>query len=439
MIKKETSLPKVESTHLLRRTAKIFTAFFAVFVLLSFVTGCKSSADNRIIIWTNCREFAQYAELFNRTHKDNNAVIVYKENPAASLPPAKDELIPDLIIGPWLRNDNIDDNFRPLDYIFDNQILNTSVFYPQMLEAGIKDDRQFLFPVSFNLPVMMFSKDNEELITENYTLTLEQIREIGSEYNSKNYRDVYQQIGFTPLSNEGFLCLAAKLNDADFREEEGKITYSVPKLVDTAEKLKDWVVTENTSPQEEEDFAFKYLYMPDYRQIKSDKTLFAYTTSNELFKILKDQSSEIDYRWISEDGRIPMEDSFVMMGIYKDCENQVGATEFIKWFFNEKSQKSILERKEKFDLDTELFGIAEGFSSLKNVTEHILPLFYTELLTNIPSSQMVSVPNQLPPQWNTYKKYVIDAYLRNYIWAEEGEKIPSLNDLEKEWHKKVFS
>lgn len=439
MVKKISNLSKNKKIAYSNRIVKVIAVALASIILLLGFTGCKSKTDNRIIIWTSCSEFAQYAEMFNRTHKDNNAVIVYKKNPAASLPPAKDEHVPDIVIGSWLRNDKIDDSFKSLDYIFDNQVLNTDKFYFQMLEAGKKDNTQYLFPVSFNLPVIMFAKENEDLVTEGYTLTTQQVREIGAEFNTKNYRDLFRKIGFTPLSNEGFLYLSAKLYGADFRDEQGKIVYNSQKLDVAADELKDWVVTENTSAQVEEDFAFKYLYMPDYRRIKSGKTLFAYTTSDKLFKIMKEQDSEIDYRWVAENSQIPIEDSFVMMGIYKKSENQIGATEFIKWFFNEENQRAILERKEDFNLDTDLFGIAGGFSTLKDVTEHVLPTFYTQLLTNIPPAQMLSVPNQLPPQWDSYKEYVVDKYLRNYIWAREDSKLPTIPELEKEWRKKVFN
>ena len=72
------------------------------------LSGCANKAgsrkrtvyqQNRIVIWTSCREFAQYIELFNRQHTDNCAILVYKENPALSLPPAKDENPPDIIVG----------------------------------------------------------------------------------------------------------------------------------------------------------------------------------------------------------------------------------------------------------------------------------------------------------------------------------------------------
>ena len=405
------------------------------------LTGCrknKATEEHRVVIWTSCSEFAQYIELFNKTHKDNRAILVYKDNSALSLPPAKDELVPDIIVDSWLRNEAFNRSFCSLDYLFDNQILTSEIFYSQLLEAGRRKHVQYLLPVSFNLPAIIFSNENKDLVTDSYTLTMQQIREISSPFNQKNKNDSYTRMGFTVLSNPDFTYLATKLNGVKFHEEKGQIVWDEAKLQQTANLLKEWIVTDNGSVQIEEDFAFKYLFMPNYRQVTSGRTLFAYTNSASLFKMLKEQNLDIDYRWIVQDKSIPISDSLMMMGIYKDCNNKVGATEFIRWFFQSESQREILERKESMGLETEMFGISGGFSSVRDVTEHILPVYYTHLLTNLPPSQMFSLPQILPPRWESYKSMVVEPYLHNAVSALEGESIPSIQDLEQEYHKKVF-
>lgn len=418
-----------------------FFKILSIFTLLFFLFSCKAQLPEqkkRVVIWTSCSEFVQYIELFNKTHKENNAILVYKENPALSIPPASDETPPDIIIGSWLRNDKPYKNFKPLDYIFYNKILSSDVFYQQLFEAGQKNNVQFLLPVSFNLPAIVFSQKNKELVPDNYTLTLEQIRKTASEFNTKNKKGAFTKIGFTPLSNNDFLYLSTKIFKVDFREEKEKIIWNSDKLKKTTDALKDWIYTENESAQTEMDFAFKYLFMPYYRQVISDRTLYAYTTSDQLFKTIKNQDFGIDYRWIVQDKKIPIEDSMIMLGIYKDCQNQPGATEFISWFFDADNQQMILERKEKLNLDTELFGISGGFSSVRDVTEHILPVFYTHLLTNLPPSQMLSVPQKLPARWDSYKSLVVEPYLRSIITAQTEDTVMSMEDLESEWRRKVF-
>ena len=376
--------------------------------------------------------------MFNRQHKDNCAILVYKENPALSLPPAKDENPPDIIVGSWLRTDAPQKNFKSLSYLFDTKKLTSDIFYPQLLDSGKRKKVQYLLPVSFNLPAVIFSTDNKELIPENYNLSLEQIRQTASAFNEKNKKDAYTKIGFTPLGNNDFLYLVAKMKGADFHEEKGEIIWNGQSLLNSVSALRDWVYKENTSPQIEEDFTFKYLFMPYYRQVSSGRTLYAYTTSDSLFKTLKEQDLSIDYRWVVDNKSIFIEDSCTMMGVYKKAENQVGATEFISWFFQSENQRKILEAKEEMHLETDLFGIAGGFSSLRDVTEHILPIYYNQLLTNLPPSQILTVPQKLPARWDSYRTLVVEPYIKAAVTLQEGESAPTIYDYEKEWRKKVF-
>jgi hypothetical protein len=123
------------------------------------------------------------------------------------------------------------------------------------------------------------------------------------------------------------------------------------------------------------------------------------------------------------------------MGIYKKAGNEQGATEFLSWFFDSQNQEAILERKIDMNLNNEMFGIADGFSSLRDVTEHILPIYYNQLLTNLPPAGLLKVPQKLPARWDSYKSVVVEPYLNAAITTDE--KV-SIADFEAEWRKKVF-
>ena len=415
------------------RIKLISTFLLASVSVLMF--SCSEPVESRIVIWTSCAEFAQYTELFNSTHPGSNAVIVYKQNPAEDLPPAKDELAPDIVIGSWLRTDKTNRQFKSLDYLFDRQIISSSMFYTQLLEAGKVRKTQYLLPVSFNLPALIFADSNKEYITENYTLSLNQIKAIGLNYNQQNNKGVFTRIGFIPSVNQDFLYLTTKLYGVDFRQEKNQIVWSDLRLRNTVTFVKDWINTNNGSIQEEQDFAYKYLSMPDYRAVTSGRTLLAYTTSNNMFTSIKAQELDIDYRWIIGDDFIPIEDSFSMIGIYDKARNEQGATEFLSWFFNAQNQQEILERKIKMGLNNEMFGIADGFSSLREVTEHVFPIYYNQLLTNLPPAHLLKVPQKLPSRWDSYKSVVVEPYLSNAI--TENSKA-SIKEYEAEWRKKVF-
>lgn len=421
---------------------KLFFCLITIITFSAIFTSCEEKPKDRIIIWTDCSEFAQYCELFNKTHPDNKAVLVYKENPALAIPPAKDELPPDIIIGSWLRSDYTQKYFKSLDYLFDHQNLSYSIFYEQLINAGKVRKHQYLLPVSFNLPAIIFSNQNSNLITDNYNLTPAQLRLISSEFNQQNKNGNYTKIGFIPSADSNFLYTLAKLNGANFREEKNEILYDKDSMEFTINYLRDWIEKENTSAQVEQDFAFKYLFMPDYRQVTSGRTLFASTTSSYLFKTMKDMNLDIDYRWLADGSStpntIPIEDNFTMLGIYKDAQNQPGASEFITWFFDSTTQEQIISRKVQLQLNTELFGIAGGFSSIRDVTEHILPIYYTHLLTNLPPAENLIVPEKLPARWDTYRNNVIEQYISTSITTEDLDSVPSMAEYEAEWQKKVF-
>lgn len=410
--------------------------FAAIFLAASFLLcSCDEPEQSRIIIWTSSAEFAQYTELFNFTHPGSNAVIVYKENPAQELPPAKDELPPDIVIGSWLCTDKTQKQFKSLDYLFDRQTISSSMFYSQLLEAGKIRKTQYLLPVSFNLPAVIFAESNKDYISENYTMTLDQIKAAGLSYNEKNKKGTFSRIGFLPSANDDFLYLTTKLYRVDFREEKGQIVWSDLRLRNVVSYDRDWIINTNSSAQEEQDFAYKYLFMPDYRQVTSGRTLLAYTTSNKMFGYMKSQELNIDYRWIAGDDFIPIEDSLLMTGIYTKARNEQGATEFLTWFFDSENQKEILERKIQMELNNEMFGIADGFSSLRDVTEHVLPIYYNQLLTNLPPAQLLKVPQKLPARWDSYKSVVVEPYLNAAITTDSKT---SMGEYEAEWRKKVF-
>lgn len=419
----------------------IKSLFLILLALLCLnLTSCdeEENNSNRVVIWTSCREFAQYQELFNNTHVDCKVILVYKENPALSLPPAKDELSPDIIVGSWLNSEDIISNFRSLDYLFDRKNISSSRFYSTLLNAGKKRNTQYLLPVSFNIPCVIFSEDNSNLITDNYTLTLDQIKNISQAYNTTKKSGAFTRMGFTPICNDSFLYLVAKLFETNFNVDDGKIIYNKAKLKESIDYLKNWTLTANKSVQAELDFSFKYLQSPIYRQITSGKTLFAYTTSSELFKIAQEQDINLDYRWISQNGKIPVEDDMLMLGIYKKTENLANASEFITWFFHTETQDSILKRKSSLSLDTDSFGIAGGYSSIPEVTEKILPTYYTHAISNLPPAGLLSFESKYNARWATYETKVIQPYIRDTLTSENNEPPQDFSEYEKEWQKKVF-
>ncbi len=399
-------------------------AVLSVFTL----AGCKKKPENRLVIWTDNSEFAPFIELYNKAHKQK-AVIVYKENIADSLPPEQSELQPDIIVGSLLKNNKVKKNFIALDFLFNRKYLSSNDFYKTLLKYGSVGHHQYLLPVSFNIPAMIFSTENKNLIKNNYTISLEELRESGAAFNKKNKKGNYTAIGFAPQSNSNFIYTTAQLLGANFREDKNKsFSWNKDSVDETIRYLKEWISSENTSPQIESDFVYKYLSETPDKQVTSGRTLFSFVTSDRLFSMSAAQLAKIDFRWLNHNGLIPVEDSMISMGIAKDTKKALLASEFISWFFSTETQHVFIERKMNSNLDTSQFGIAGGFSSLSDVNEHILPVYYPAMLTNIPQAGTFSVSDKKPTTWNKIKYRVIIPYLSDAVQAEDGKNIATMEE-----------
>lgn len=412
-------------------------SFLLAFSLVGLFYSCSSSVKNSatFIIWTDRQEIVSYTELFNSLQNKIKAVVVYKPRLSNSLPPAKDEEKPDLVIGSWLKNERTRKNFRPLDNLLSPDAVNASTIYAPLLEYGKTAGKQYLLPVSFNLPLVLFAAKNEYLLPDNYSLTLDQIRDTAANFNNKNKNDFYVKMGFAPSWDKEFLYTVTKNFAPCFKEKGTSFIWNDENLLKAVRYIRTWTEEKNTSVTAEQDFQFKYLYTPKYRQVTEERILFAYSTSGEIFNHSFEQIGDIDYRWITINQKTPVEDDIVSMAIYKNSKNPQASQKFIVWFFNENSQKMMLDRTAQMNLASSTFGIASGFSSLRSVNEHFFPTYYRNLLGNLPSEKTLSEPQAFPSRWSSLKERVIYPYLFDALKSNSTTESKELQDLLNAWAK----
>jgi len=65
------------------------------------------------------------------------------------------------------------------------------------------------------------------------------------------------------------------------------------------------------------------------------------------------------------------------------------------------------------------FGIAGGFSAIREVTEKVFPLYYAALKDHAPPAEKIGAPTVLPVEWPELKSDVIGPWLRETL-AREG-------------------
>lgn len=408
--------------------------FIAVFVC-SLLSACKNAEDSIAVIWTDRIEFISYCEAFNSAQSRYRITVSYKENPADALMDASEQ--PDIVIGPWLRGDATRVKFSKLGGLLSQKKINPDIFYPLLFELGNSNGSQYLLPVSFNLPTIIFSASQKNIVKTNFTLSLEEMRELAAAYNKKNGSE-YTKMGFSPRWDTDFLYVTAQGLDVSFEETQNLFSWNDKMLQELITDTRRWSQEVNTNAAAEDEFKFKYLYDPPYTLITNGRCLFWYLPSDKLFSLNNERLKSLDYRWMNYNGKTPIQDEIIYAGICKKAKNTAAAQAFLLWFFNEESQKNLLARSQTDNMIAPSFGLAGGFSSLKNVTENIFPVYYPLLLKHLPQTDDFSAPHILPHNWLQLKREIIFPYLRDQTrMLSADEKLLSLNRRISDWYKKT--
>ncbi|QQO08958.1 ABC transporter substrate-binding protein [Breznakiella homolactica] len=402
-------------------------------VVSALFVSCGFFESRTAVLWTDRPEFAVYADYFNAAQNQYKIETRYLPSPAQALSKAVPGEFPDIVVGSWLKSASTRSLFASLDSMFRNGNIQESSFYPALLAPGRIEGKQYLLPVSFNIPAVIFSRENSGLVDNPFVLSISEIQELGKAYNIER-NGVYSRMGFSPSWNDEFLYVLADLLKANFREGS-PLAWDPAALEQAVAYIQNWIQNANTSIQAEDDFVFKYFFDPPAKLATSGRILFGYMKSSNLFTLPEEVRSNLDFRWVSNRNTIPLAEGTVYYGIHKKSKSKGAARAFAQWFFTEETQRFILESSRKNRMNENYFGVGNGFSALRTVTEQIYPQFYPLLLGHMPPQDYLTPPNILPRDWLTLKDRVILPYLNDRIRSDSPASIRSLERRIGEWYR----
>lgn len=376
------------------------------FLSILFIEGCSKNNSEVLILWTDNVEFASYAELFNSCQNDIKVAAVYKADIISAIQTVKGHTPPDLCAGSYLSSGISKHYFSKVSGVFSDKLKPES-FYPALLDFGKKGHTQYLLPVNFNLGAIVYDINNSDYVTGTDSINFDQIKESSKKFNTLNKDNIYTKMGFAPQWNADFLYEVIAADNIKFTYQNETIKFNIPQFETTLDSLKNWTNEINTSCNDEKDFSFKYLYTPYNKQVLQQKSLLAYATSDALLSLSEEQLDKMDFKWLSSNSKLTALENETMIGIYRKSKNKAACKKFIQWFMTKDAQEMMLKRKIDMNLDTNTFGIASGFSSLIEVNEHVLPIYYKCLLAKIPASTQIKAPFVYSSQWKTIKRDVL--------------------------------
>jgi ABC-type glycerol-3-phosphate transport system substrate-binding protein len=406
-------------------------------IILSLaVFNCLSCGGGKTaVLWSDRPEFAVYGEYFNTAQNKYKLETRFFDYPATELTgifSGSQREPPDIVAGSWLKSASTRIYFKPLDNYFKDKSLKKDAFYSRLLSMGNIDGKQYLLPVSFNAPMIIFAQDRGEQFSNPFTIDFSEMKKLGKSYNSQS-RGVYTRMGFSPSWDDNFLFAAASLYNASFKEDQ-PLSWNAAALERAMDFMFEWIHEANSGIQAVDDFTFKYYYNPPAKLALSGRILFAYMDSDVFFTLADEQRGRLDFRWLAERDTIPLNERSVYLGLVKKGGAPKAAKAFFRWFFDPQTQRSLLERSVNLRMQETSFGIAGGFSAMRPVTEQVFPQFYRDLLRHMPPQDFFSPPNILPGNWMTLKERVILPYLHDRA-RQPKDEINSLERRLSDWQR----
>jgi ABC-type glycerol-3-phosphate transport system substrate-binding protein len=417
----------------------LYSLIFALFFL-----ACNN--NNTAILWSDRPEFAFYGEFFNSAQSQYKVETRYYDYPAQKLADVfskgktqgfgktniKPEA-PDIVAGSWLKSASTRVYFKPLNDYLKDKSLEKEAFYSRLLSMGNIDDKQYLLPVSFNAPMVIFAPDKADRLSDPFTIDFNEMKKLGKSYNTLT-RGVYTRMGFSPIWDDNFLFVAATLLNASFREAE-PLDWDPPALERAMDFIYEWIREANSGIQAVDDFTFKYYYNPPEKLALSGRILLSYMDSDDFFTLAEEQRNRLDFRWLAERNTIPLNERSVYLGLVKKGKSPKAATAFLLWFFNPQTQRSLLEKSVQLRIQETSFGIAGGFSAMRSVTEQMFPQFYPDLLRHMPPQDFLSPANILPSNWMVLKERIVLPYLHDRARHPDNNEIVPLERRLADWQR----
>lgn len=415
---------------------RILGAVLAGMVLLAAaayggLTAVGFFGSESAVISTNLPAIAAYVDIFNVSQSEYKIRLTYADAPIERL--GVDDTVPDLVIGEELGFTDRIELFRPLDHLFKEGFLKKGTFYRHALVLGERDGVQYLLPVSFDIPAVIFRGSESREISP-LVISIDGFRERAGTLNTLNKDGSYTTMGYSPRWRPEFLPSFAALFGTAIRESaENTLAWNRSAMDETIGYARSWIEELNGGLQAEDAFREKYLYDPEYKLIRTARIGFSIMSGSDFYLMPEENRAQLDFRWLSHEDRIPVLENIVFLGIPKNSRNRPAAEAFIRWFFLPETQMKLMESAKLKQVRT--FGLAGGLSSVMQVNEQVFPKVYPLLVGHIPPQEYFLFPSHLPSDWLAMKREVLVPWLLEAIGTDaEAAATPTpLHDRIASW------
>ena len=377
--------------------------FGPVLAALLLLVSCDQAANRVSTLWTNVPEMASYVELFNASQREWQILVEYQEDPVPLLlTPGRKA---DLIIARNLTSKAIKNLMVPLDFVFDGGKPAKASFYKRSLDAGYEGEKLKLLPLSFDLPILIFSRAALPDLP-GFSLDLDTLKGLGSEFTSTQEPKARKRMGFSPRW-QFFGLTVLQLRGGGFQEGfQETLSWDSAKLAAGLDLLRTW-----PGPEWDEVTSFQQIYLQTDPTLPlvSGRILFYPSTLATFLSRPWNERRQLDFRFIEQGGRVATADDTVWAGIPSSSLTRGAGERFLSWFFQGETQKLLITQARAED--DRAFGLARGLSTLADSNTATLAAVYPEMAGRLPGIDQVAFWEALPTDWAALKTGVLRPWL----------------------------
>ena len=373
--------------------------------LLLVPAGCSPTA---VVLWTNAPDLVPAVELYNASQSDHIVELVYRADLDSALRLA--ETPPDLVVGTSIADQATTRLLQPLDRLMRRE-LDAESFYADLLATGARNGRQYLLPVSFNLPIIYFSGSLPE-IDRSIIISPHELQERSEAFNAAEDNE-WVRLAYSPIWNPTFLYQYLRTMGFQGHEaENGAPAWQADALVDGIAAAQAWI-DGHGGREADRTFQQKYLYDPQIELVRRGRVAYGYDASDRFLARSDARREGLGFRWLGTDGAIHVLEEVVYAGIPTGAGSRRGAERFLTSLLTEEQQAVVMESVLRKRVNS--FGFAGGFSSLWRVTERHLPVHYPELAGRIPPAAWLRFAPASPRHWDSIVREVVEPWLMREV------------------------
>ncbi len=389
----------------------------SIFSLCFF--SCFFSDRESVLVCIKAPEILSYVETFNTIQDKYKLEVMYSSSPHEVL--ADKNETPDLVIGEWLATPSAMRKFESLGKLIIGKDIHNDLFYPQSFASCEIDGDLKLLPLSFSLPVVVFKKGSlKGLVADEKTVNLDELRKIGITSNEIR-SEKFVRMGFFPAWNKEFLYKVAESFNADFAWNGASgLSWKKDDFNAACNFLLSWYRDAPGKAEMYDEFASGYMNKPYYQLVNKGEIFCYLTDSNAYYKIPEEKRETLEFRWLVHGSKLFVNDEVTYIGIPKRAKRKEGASLFIRWLFLPDTQTKLLEINH-FKRQDGTYGIAGGFSTLKDINETYIPQHYRVFAGLIPSAESLVFPRVLPDKWRKFKTDVLFAWMTGKMTNTVGQ------------------